>query len=316
MQNNTELLQEISETEELDICNQRVLFQSADNLSNLHGINASLVVTSPPYWNLKKYGSSSEIGQSSYEEYLERLTTVWNECFRAAGENSVLIVNVNNRRHNKKYYPIAFDIANHVQNWSFWDCMMWYVPNALPQPNHYMDRLFDNKFEYLLVFVKGDPMKHTFNKPRVPQKYAEADPRQSKKNPNGRCLGNVIRIPAYRPPNVKTLNYHVAAYPEELAALLIETYTNENDIVFDPFLGSGTTLKVARAMNRRGVGTELNKEYRELIESKIQEDWHAPDWKQLDILHSSSNTPGMGQARKAQFGKSKVRAQTQLDINT
>ncbi len=308
------LLKAESGVNELEVAGQKVFFQSADNLSNLRGIDASLVVTSPPYWNLKKYGSTSEIGQSTYEEYLRRLTAVWSECFEVADEDAVLVVNVNNRRHNKKYYPIAFDIVSHMEKWSFWDSMIWYVPNALPQPNHYIDRLFDNKFEYLLVFTKGDPMKHTFNKPRVPQKYAVADPRQNKKNPLGRCLGNVIRIPAYRPPNVKSLNYHVAAYPEELAALLIETYTNEKASVFDPFLGSGTTLKVARAMNRRGFGTELNSEYRALIESKIQEEWHVPDWKQLDILHSSTNIPGNIDSRKAHFARKDARTQIGLDI--
>lgn len=81
--------------------------------------------------------------------------------------------------------------------------MLWYIPNALPQPNHYMNRLFDNKFEYLLVFLKGDPDRYKFHKPRVPQKYAGVDPRDYKLNEQGRCLGNVIRISAYRPPNIK-----------------------------------------------------------------------------------------------------------------
>jgi hypothetical protein len=75
----------------------------------------------------------------------------------------------------------------------------------------------------------------------VPQKYAGVDPRDYKLNEQGRCLGNVIRIPAYRPPNIKQQNYHVAAYPEELVALMLSTYTDEGDLVLDPFLGSGTT---------------------------------------------------------------------------
>ena len=78
----------------------------------------------------------------------------------------------------------------------------------------------------------------------IPQKYLNADPRQHKKNKNGRCLGNILRIPAYRPPNVKQLGYHEAAFPEELVAVMVETFTGESDTVLDPFLGSGTTLKV------------------------------------------------------------------------
>jgi len=135
----------------------------------------------------------------------------------------------------------------------------------------------------------------------VPQKYLTADPRAHKKNERGRCLGNVIRIPAYRPPNVKELGYHVAAFPEELVALLIHTYSSKGDVVCDPFLGSGTTLKVARVMGRNGIGYELNQDFEPLIRRRIIEPWAVPDWKSLDILHSSTMTPGMSSPRKIQF---------------
>ena len=262
----------------------------------------NFVVTSPPYWNLKDYGGVQEqIGQESYEVYLQRLGQVWQECHRVAKDDAVMIVNVNSRRHKKQFYPLAFDIARFAGGWRLWDVMLWYIPNALPQPNHYMERLFDNKFEYLLVFIKGDPEKHTFHKPRVPQKYLTADPRSHKKNENGRCLGNIIRVPAYRPPNVKKMGYHVAAYPEELVALLLETYTDPGDLVLDPFVGSGTTLKVARHMERAGVGYEQNTSFRELIKGRIEEDWAVPDWKRLDILHSSTMVTGTSTPRKIQY---------------
>jgi len=287
------------ETPELVVGEQTVYFGTSERMERLPDASIDFVVTSPPYWNLKNYGGAEEqIGQEEYEPYLQRLNTVWQECYRVARENSVMVVNVNSRRHKKKFYPLAFDIARATTRWQLWDVMLWYIPNALPQPNHYRERLFDNKFEYLLVFVKGDPEAHTFHKPRVPQKYLTADPRAHKKNAEGRCLGNIIRVPAYRPPNVKEMSYHVAAYPEELAALLVSTYTNAGDAVLDPFTGSGTTLKVARHLGRRGYGYELNGEFRPLIERRIAEDWQLPDWKALDILHSSTMTPGTLKPRK------------------
>lgn len=270
-------------------------------MSRIESGIARLVVTSPPYWNLKTYGSDSEIGQSSYEEYLDRMNLVWEECARVSRDDAVMVINVNSRRHKKQFYPIAFDIAQRIKGWKLWDVLVWYIPNALPQPASYIERLFDNKFEYLLVFTKGGDTGYTCHKPRVPQKYRDADPRAHNKNPRGRCLGNVIRIPAYRPPNVRNGNYHVAAYPEELASLLIETYSDAGDVVIDPFVGSGTTLKVARVMNRRGIGYELNQDFRPLIESRILEHWEVPDWRKLDILHSATNEPGMGEPRKAHF---------------
>src|SRR5205085_1207955 len=150
--------------------------------------------------------------------------TVWGQCFSKARDGAVLVINVNVRRHKRRFYPIPFDIATRMKGWTFWDHVIWYIPNALPQPNHYIERLLDNKFESCLVFIKGDAGSYKFHKPRVPQKYITADPRAHKKNPRGRCLGNILRIPAYRPPNVKELGYHVAAYPEELVALFLESY--------------------------------------------------------------------------------------------
>jgi DNA modification methylase len=263
----------------------------------------NLFITSPPYWNLKKYGESDagEVGHGEYEEYLEDMNKVWTACYGCAAEHAVLIINVNSRRHAKRFYPIAFDIAARIKGWRLWDHAIWYIPNALPQPNHYMERLLDNKYESCLVFTKDGSTEFKFHKPRVPQKYLVADPRARKKNERGRCLGNILRIPAYRPPNVKQMSYHVAAYPEELVAFFMECYTDPGDTVLDPFLGSGTTLKVARVMGRKGVGYELHHEFEPLIRARIAEEWAVPDWRDIDLLHSSSMEPGITKPRKVQF---------------
>jgi DNA modification methylase len=147
----------------------------------------------------------------------------------------------------------------------------------------------------------------------VPQKYLFADPRSGKKNAAGRCLGNVIRVPAYRPPNVKELGYHVAAYPEELVALVLASFSDPNDVVLDPFLGSGTTLKVARSMGRRGVGYEINEEFLPLIRSRIQERFVEPDWRDLDILHSATMVPGSHKSRKIHLLRPKASANSSND---
>ncbi|MGH9165050.1 MAG: DNA-methyltransferase, partial [Acidimicrobiales bacterium] len=255
------------------------------------------------------------IGQSSYEEYLERLNAAWASCYRAARPDAVMVINVANRRHKKAFYPIGLDIAQAMKGWVLWDILIWYIPNALPQPNHYMERLFDSKYEFLLVFTKDGATDYEFHKPRVPQKYITADSRAHKKNERGRCIGNIIRVPAYRPPNVKQLGYHVAAYPEELVALMLESFTSPGDTVLDPFLGSGTTLKVARGMDRPGIGIEINEEFAPLIEMRIREQFELPDWKKLDILHSSTMTPGMGKPRKIHLLRGGGQPEGLFDVN-
>lgn len=293
---------------------QRVFLGSSEDMKDVPAESVDFVMTSPPYWNLKDYGGSNQIGQSSYEEYLDRLDKVWAECYRVSKPGAVLVININSRRHQKRFYPIPFDIAHRMEGWTFWDHVIWYIPNALPQPNHYMERLLDNKYESCLVFIKGTADAYKCHKPRVPQKYAEADPRAHKRNPKGRCLGNILRIPAYRPPNVKEMGYHVAAYPEELVAFFLETYTDPGDTVLDPFLGSGTTLKVARVMGRNGIGYELNADFIPLIEARIKEHWEVPSWTDLDILHSATMQPGSQKQRKVQFTK-KERSSKKDDLH-
>lgn len=292
----------------VEVDGQTVYFGTSEHMAEVADGSVGLFITSPPYWNLKDYGHPDQIGPSSYEEYLQRLNTVWSECFKKATDNAVMIINVNSRRSQGVFYPLAFDIARTVTDWKLWDVVIWYIPNALPQPNHYIERLFDNKFEYVMIFTKGDSKGYKFHKPRVPQKYRTADPRAHKKNPKGRCLGNVLRIPAYRPPNVKQMGYHVAAYPEELVAVMLESYTDKDDVVLDPFVGSGTTLKVARVMGRRGIGFEINPEFRPLIEARIKEAWEVPDWATVDIILSTTSDPGMVKGpRKVQYLKPKAK---------
>ena len=296
----------------LEIAGQTVFFQNCEKLEQVADESVQLTVTSPPYWNLKKYGSKpGQIGSEDYETYLARMARVWSECYRVARDGGILVINVNSRRNKGVFYPLAFDIYRSIQQWKLWDVYIWYIPNALPQPNHYIERLLDNKFEYVLVFLKGQPEQYKFHKPRVPQKYIKADPRQHKKNVRGRCLGNIIRIPAYRPPNVRELGYHEAAFPEELVAFLLESYTDQNDTVLDPFLGSGTTLKVARVMGRKGIGVELNDDYRSLIQKRIVEPWAVPDWRAIDVLHSTTMEPGMKGSRKIHFMRA---GQQQLNL--
>jgi DNA modification methylase len=263
---------------------QVVYLKSSERMTELRPGEVDLIVTSPPYWNLKDYEHPGQIGQEDYEAYLRRLDAVWRECHRVSGPGAVLAINVNSRRHRKVFYPLAFDIHRTISNWVLVDVLIWYIPNALPQPNYYLERVHDNKFEFVLVFAKDYEYRYTFNKVRVPQKYRTHDPRAGKHHWRGRGIGNVIRIPAYRPPTIRQGNYHAAAFPEELPYYLIHTYSNPGDLVLDPFAGSGTTLKVARNLLRPGVGYEVNPDLAPLLARRLAEAWEPPPFTTLDII--------------------------------
>src|SRR5262245_56319002 len=141
---------------EMTVSGQRVIFRSAEDMSAIHDAAAALVITSPPYWNLKDYGGpSGSIGHSSYRAYLDRLNIVWDECFARSRDDAALVINANTRRHQKTFYPIPLDIASSMRRWKLWDIVVWYIPNALPQPKAYLERLLDNKFEFVMIFTKG-----------------------------------------------------------------------------------------------------------------------------------------------------------------
>ncbi|MEW6524727.1 MAG: site-specific DNA-methyltransferase [Bacillota bacterium] len=276
---------------ELRVENQTVYFKSAEHMAELGEGDVSLTVTSPPYWDLKNYQHPGQIGQEDYRVYLARLDQVWQECYRVSHSRAVLAINVNSRRRSKVFYPLAFDIAGSITGWVLVDILVWYIPNALPQSKWYLDRVHDNKFEFILVFAKDYRYDYTFNKVRITQKYREKDPRDTKRNSQGRGIGNVLRIPAYRPPTVKQLHYHAAAFPEELPYYLIHTYSNPGDLVLDPFAGSGTTLKVARNLGRPGVGYEINPDFASVMASRIAEEWQGPPFEQLDIISMHDPDP-------------------------
>ena len=266
--------------------NQKVYFKSSEEILKKEiPKSANFIITSPPYWDLKNYGHDDEVGKSDYDEYLKRMNVIWSKCFDVSDENAILCIIVNDRRRVKQFYPIPMDIVRTMKKWKLMDYMIWYSPNATTQNGFYKDRLYDKKSEMILLFSKNNNYDHTFNKIRVKQKYMGIDPRTHNKDKLGRGLPNIIRCPAHKTPKIKSKNYHIAAFPDRLIYALIHTFSNENDIVLDPFVGSGTVLKLCRHMKRDGFGYEINTDYKDLIKDRINEDFHPPKWEELDLLH-------------------------------
>ena len=277
----------------LSVGGQTVHFGTAEDMSAIATDAVDLVVTSPPYWEMKDYDHPDQIGRDeSYDRYLSRLNDVWRECGRVCTETGILAINVGKCRRGGRLRHMAIDIASRIDDdrWRLIDDIVWYVPNALPQPSHYTDRLLDDKYENVLVFASPDvdADDRTFNPIRVAQKYRDDEPRADKLNDDGRSLGNVWKVRAYRPPTIRDRAYHIAAFPEELVHPLVHAFSDPGDLVADPFCGSGTTLKVARHMDREGVGYELDTDLRELITARIREHFSPPDWATLDVLSGES----------------------------
>ena len=155
------------------------------------------------------------------------------------------------------------------------DTMIWRKTNPLPQVKQ---TRYNQDFEYMFVFSKGKPK--TFNPLKVECKCTGKLYNSTCKNiggENGRThktfninnekiMSNVWDIAV-----AQNKTKHTAVYPIEIPLRHIKTWTNENDVVLDPFIGSGTTALAAIQLKRNFIGIEMNEEYYQLCVDRIKE---------------------------------------------
>jgi len=224
------------------------------------------VVTSPPYWNMYYYGHKEEIGYGQkYEEYLNSLDEVWSKCYDKLTSNGTLWVNISNKITKGKFNFLASDFANHITKLGFTlqNVIIWYKPNAMPMLNK---NNFTNKHEYLLFFSKSNDYKFYKDRVRITQKYINLDwgKRKEKYNSKGKDPGNVWVL-SPRKGNLSKSIEHPAPFPRLIPEISILSSSDENEIILDPFLGTGTTALVGNHLKRNVIGYELNSNFKKLI---------------------------------------------------
>ncbi len=232
-----------------------------------------LVVTSPPYDNLRTYG-----------DYVFDFEATAKQLKRVLKPNGVVVWVVGDQTINGSETGTSFKQALYFKELGFnlHDTMIYHKPNSMPLTHN----RYDPAFEYMFVFTKGIP--RTFNPIKVPvlnpgkirkreleTKYKEIEGHQSR----NRNEHTVSRKTTYKK-NIWTymvgvepdrlINKHPAPFPEELARDHILSWSNEGDWVLDPFLGSGTTLKICMELNRNGIGFEINERYESIIRERLK----------------------------------------------
>ncbi len=270
------------------IHNQEVFFSTSENMHQIPNESVTLVVTSPPYWNVRDYGSTQIGFNQSYQEYIEALNRVWTECIRVLQPNGKISINVQplpisadksgfNRRIIKN---IMFDIEKFMfeQGLFLSGMVYWnkapYINNvswgSYPKPTNIA---VNTAFEQIFTFVKPGKTRKIENKTLLSKSQLSKDEwRHWAVRMIWDDISPVIKI------NPKGENKfgHSAPFPEDIPYRLIKMHTIEGETVLDPFLGSGTTLKIARLTKRKGIGFEINQEYENLIKNRIMENWRPP----------------------------------------
>ena len=232
-----------------------------------------LIVTSPPYWQLKDYGNGSQIGfDDSYEDYINNLNIVWKECHRVLHKGCRLCVNIGDQFARSVYYgrykviPIRTEIIKFCETigFDYMGAIIWQkvttcnttggatIMGSFPYPRSGILKL---DYEFILIFKK-----HGIT-PRVSKEIKEKS-KMTIEEWNQFFTGH-WNIPGERQ------DKHLAVFPEEVPRRLIKMFSFVNDTVLDPFLGSGTTSLAAKKLERNSIGYEINPDFLSLIKEKL-----------------------------------------------
>ena len=270
----------------------KVFFKDARIMAELPDSSVQLVVTSPPYFNIKDYSldgyqvdkkaikEKGQIGDiSSYQKYIKEMVVVWNECERVLKPNGKLIVNTPlmpmlkkslNTHYNRHIFNINSDIEHSIltkTNLFLMDLYIWNRTNSskrlmfgsYPHPRNFYAQ---NTIEFIAVYVKdGLPNNKVSAKIKKKSRLTQKEWIELTKQ-----IWN-ITIPGR---GDLAFGKHSALMPEEIVKRCIRLFTFVGELVLDPFAGSGTTLKVAKELGRDFVGYEISKSYRKVIELKLK----------------------------------------------
>ena len=268
-----------------------VYYKSSTKMKEVKDNSVDLIVTSPPYYNIKDYSKDgyqksnhskvqvNDIGNfDSFDNYIKEMLKVWKECERVLKPNGKLCLNVPllpmlkddyNSHYNRHIYDLQSSIQNSIlkgTNLYLMDLYIWNRTNSTkklmfgsyPYPRNFYAQ---NTVEFITVYVKdGTPLNGLPSEIKKLSKLSKEEWVSFTKQ--------IWDIPI---PNKKDLAFgeHSAIMPEEIPHRCISLYSYVGDTVLDPFTGSGTTLRVAKKLGRNFIGYELYDNYKEVIDKKI-----------------------------------------------
>ncbi len=242
-------------------------------MTELDNKSVDLVITSPPYWQLKDYGTEDQIGYNdSYEKYINNLNLVWKESYRVLNNGCRLCVNIGDQFARAVYYgrykvvPIRTEIIKFCEaiGFDYMGAVIWQkktttnttggasLMGSYPTPRN---GIISIDYEFILLFKKlGTPIK--------PGKELKEQSKMTNEEWKEYFAGH------WNFGGTKQ-DGHIAMFPEELPKRLIKMFSFVGDTVLDPFLGSGTTSLASRNLNRNSVGYEINPDFIPYVKRKL-----------------------------------------------
>ena len=262
-------------------------------LSELEPESVQCVVTSPPYWGMRDYGTEGQLGlEETPEKFVENMVEVFREVKRVLKKDGTVWMNLGDtygkqvgkgfntheedgtgnrvtemqEKHgdikvktglpDKSLVGIPWRVALALQadGWVLRSDIIWHKPN--PMPESVKDRP-TKSHEYIFLLTKSKKYYYDYE---AIKEFSKIDGRAKNKR-------TVWSIPTQAYPEA-----HFATFPEEIPEVCIKAGTKLGDVVLDPFAGSGTTCAVASRLGRNSIGIELNKEYFKLARKRCKVD--------------------------------------------
>ncbi len=272
---------------------KNIYFKNSQKMSDIKNETVDLIITSPPYFNIKDYAkngyqdeihsknSANQIGDiQDYRIFIKELQKVWKECERVLKPNGKLIINTPLMPMKKKeftthYNRHIFDLNADIQTsiiyhknteMFLFDTYIWNRTNtskslmfgSYPYPRNFYAQ---NTSEFITVYVKDG----------IPKNGLPSDIKEKSKLSQKEWVEYTKQIWDIPIPNKSDLAFgeHSAIMPEEIVKRCVKLFSFVGDTVLDPFTGSGTTLKVAKQLKRNYIGYEIMENYKLIIEKKL-----------------------------------------------
>jgi site-specific DNA-methyltransferase (adenine-specific) len=258
--------------------------ESLSLLKELDDNSVDLVITSPPYADLKVYIDNPGILADNYVEWF---LPYCNEICRVIKPTGSFILNINDKVEGGFRHPYVFELISEIHkrtDLKLFERLFWNKLKSLPNKSRFGDRV-----EYLFWFAKEKGFKFNIDEMRTPyaeksiqrmknpliKRFARDEQNQTNKqyknwepNPKGALPTTLINISSEAK---RIADNHVAVYPVELVDYFIKGSTDEGDLVLDPFMGTGTTAVSSKKLGRNFIGFEKQIEYIEVANKRIKD---------------------------------------------
>ncbi len=263
--------------------NKVYIGNSLDLLRKIEDNSIDLVITSPPYANMKKYIDDDGIHA---DEYVEWFIPFCKEIERIIKPSGSFILNINDKIESGFRHPYVFDLISKIHketNLKMFERLFWNKMKSLPHRSRFGDRV-----EFIFWFTKSKGFKLKMDEMRT--EYSDKSIKRMKKplkkrfsrtgadtelgykdwapNPKGALPTVLVNISSE---TKKIADSHVAVYPVELVTYFMKGSTDEGDLVLDPFMGTGTTGLVAKRLKRNYIGFDKQEHYVNIAEKRISD---------------------------------------------